>query len=38
MLGQECLGGASVAVKGKYQPVNTKRDNKKAGKDREKKE
>lgn len=29
MLDQECLGGASVAsVKEKYQPVNTKRDNK----------
>lgn len=32
MLDQECLGGASVAsVKEKYQPVNTKRDNNKAG-------
>lgn len=32
MLDQECLGGASVAsVKGKYQPVNTKRDDNKAG-------
>lgn len=29
---EECLGGASVAsVKEKYQPVNTKRDNNKAG-------